>query len=155
MHGSSFSYSGFNFSSDNCKKISYGPGGRPCTGTVKNDGPASLLGELRTVSNNEDMTLFILPFGVLTGSPASCEDDDDPPSAITAESVMELESLNESFESHAYTTVERLVNGVNKTVKWDINRHQNCSSPGGGPGQTDHCQTTTTGAAFLTIHPLG
>lgn len=152
LRGSSFSYGGFDY--DSCLKITWGPGGKDCTGTLANQGKAALLAKFTHERANEDLKFIIQPFGELVGTPASCKDDDDPPASHDADGELGLVGLGEIFTPHVYSTVERISHGVTKTLHFTLDQHINCSDPGSDPGDTDTCSTTRTGDVYVTIRPL-
>lgn len=154
VNGSHFSYSGSGYG-DGCQKISYGPGGKACTGTLRNQGKGLLFAQFSKAHANEDMRFIVQPFGGLVATPPSCNNDDSPPTPVTAEDVMTLSSVGTLFTAKAYSTVERIARGVNKTIPFKLDKHQDCSEPGQDPGDTDSCTLTITGNGFLDIHPLG
>jgi hypothetical protein len=154
VHGSHFSYSGSSYG-DGCHQVSYGPGGKVCTGTLRNQGKGLLFAQFSKAHANEDMRFLVEPFGALVATPPSCNNDDSPPAPVTAEDAMTLSSLGTLFTAHAYSTVELIARGVNKTIPFKLDKHKDCSQPGSDPGDTDHCTLTITGNGFLDIHPLG
>ena len=91
VNGSHFSYSGSGYG-DGCQKISYGPGGKACTGTLRNQGKGLLFAQFSKAHANEDMRFIVQPFGGLVATPPSCNNDDSPPTPVTAEDVMTLSS---------------------------------------------------------------
>lgn len=101
------------------------------------------------------MRFIVQPFGGLVATPPSCNNDDSPPTPVTAEDVMTLSSVGTLFTAKAYSTVERIARGVTKTIPFKLDKHQDCSEPGQDPGDTDSCTLTITGNGFLDIHPLG
>jgi len=146
VHGSSFRYSGFAYN-DSCQKVSYG-GASGCTGVLINHGPARVFARLTKQRKNEDMKFDIAPFGALSANPSTCDGQ-------SAADTLNLSVLAEDFTSHVFSTVERIGRGVNRTAEWKLDSKTDCSTPGGLPGETDHCTHTITGAAFFDIHPLG
>jgi hypothetical protein len=154
VNGSNFSYSGSGYG-DGCQKISYGPGGKACTGTLRNHGKGFLFAQFSRAHANEDMRFIVQPFGAVTATPPSCNNDDSPPAPVTAEDVMTLSGLGNLFTAKAYSTVERISKGVNKTIPFKLDKRMDCSEPGQEPGDTDKCTQTITGNGFLDIHPLG
>jgi hypothetical protein len=154
VHGSSFSYSGF-FYGDGCQKITYGPSGKACTGSLRNQGKGFLFAQFTTAHKNEDMRFVVQPFGSIAGSPASCNDSESPAVPYTADDVMGLDGLGDLFTAKAYSTVERISKGVTRTIPFKYDTRKNCAKPGEGPGDTDKCTLTITGNGFLDIHPLG
>jgi len=153
VSGSHFSYGGF-FYNQSCQKISYGPGGKPCTGTVVNHGKAYMVAKSTTGHGELDIKLEFQPFGSLTGNPPSCNDDDSPPAAYTAEDEMGLSGLSQQLLGKVLSSRERLAGGVEKTIPIKIDVKKNCSAPGEDQGDTDTCSTTYTGNAFLKVEPL-
>ncbi|MGH3261599.1 MAG: hypothetical protein ACRDNS_06355, partial [Trebonia sp.] len=155
VHGSHFSYSG-SFYGQGCNKISYGPGGKPCTGTLSNHGKGYLFARFTRARRNEDMKFVVGPFGAITAAPPACNDDDSPPNSHDAESEMDLGLLSQAFAFHAYSTVERITHGVSKTIPIKLDRSRNCSQQADdGSGDTDTCRMTVIGNGALVIHPLG
>jgi hypothetical protein len=154
VHGSSFSYSGF-FYNQSCQKVSYGPGGKPCTGTVVNHGKAYMVAKGTAGHGELNIKLEFQPFGSLTGNPASCNDDDSPPVAYTAEDEMGLSGLSQQLQNRVLSSRERLAGGVEKTIPYKIDIKHDCSAPGSDQGDTDTCSTTYTGNAYLKVEPLG
>ena len=146
VHGSSFRYSGFAYD-DNCQKVPFGGSGG-CTGVLINHGPALAFARLTKQRKNEDLKFDIAPFGALSARPATC-------AGQSAADRLNLADLAEDFTSHVFSTVERIGRGVNRTAEWKLHGNKNCSAPGGLPGETDQCSSTTTGAAFFDLHPLG
>ncbi len=146
VHGSSFRYSGFTFN-DSCQKVPYG-GASGCTGVLIDHGPAMAFARMTKERKNEDMKFDIAPFGALSANPSTCDGQ-------SAADKLNLTVLAEDFTSHVFSTVERIGRGVNKTAEWKLNSRHDCSVAGGLPGETDNCSSTTTGAAFFELHPLG
>jgi len=154
VNGSHFSYSGYGYG-DGCQKISYGPGGKACTGSLRNQGKGYLFAQFTKARKNEDMRFIVQPFGALVATPPSCNNDDSPPVPVTAEDIMTLSGLGNLFTAKAYSTVELISKGVNRTIPFKLDQHKDCSEPGEDPGDTDNCTLTITGNGFLDIHPLG
>ena len=151
VHGSSYSYSGYAYG-DNCQKDAWGPGGKACTGTMVNHGPALIIVRETKVRPGYNLRFDIQPFGAVTAT-GTCTDTAG--NTIDVAGDLGLAAFSNSLSSHVFSTRETFGKGVNRTKDWNIDRVENCAQASSGlPGESEQCSVTTTGAAILSIHPF-
>jgi hypothetical protein len=144
-----FSYSGFAWSFS-CHEIVYGPGGQPCTGSLRNGGgPGLITARRRTRGKRLLLKLLPTPFGPPVANPASCTVDTSPAVTYTASDELNLPTLGTDIAHHWFTLPE--VAPGHKALSHRIRRTVDCSQPAQSAGETDTCSTTYAGAETLRV----
>jgi hypothetical protein len=149
LHGSSYRFGGYYYDGG-CHKITYGAGGKDCTGTLRSRFRGTMLTNVKIKRKGADFVIHLQPFGELSANPVSCLNDDNPPGPVNASDELDLANYGAAVTAHAYSTHERFDSSVTKTIHYPIHGHKNCAA-GDDPKV---CTITTTGDGFLQIHPI-
>jgi hypothetical protein len=146
VSGGRYSYSGYAYDLY-CNEIRYGPGGRPCTGTLASAGKGWLIARGVPWRKPRRLRVTSAPFGLLVATPAECTVASTPAVTYTAADELALDSLGATV-THAFRL--RVARGA-RTYPFRLHRSTSCSQPAQSPGEIDTCTTTYSGRGSLRV----